>query len=65
MGAVVAYLTMGLGLLPKLIDAGMNVKGMIDRMRGVAEAKVVTDADWDDLHSWEARLRSNRPERKA
>lgn len=65
MGAVMPFITMGLGLLPKLIDAGINVKGLIDRLHRVAETRTVTDADWDDLHLWEQKLRSNRPERKA
>jgi hypothetical protein len=56
MGAL-AFIGLGLEILPKLISAGIQVAGFIGVLRGVSGKDAVTAEDWQALHSMERELR--------
>jgi hypothetical protein len=56
MGAL-AFVGLGLEILPKLIAAGIQVAGFITTLRGVANKDAVTAEDWQALHTMERELR--------
>lgn len=60
---IFALLEKGLALLPSLIEAGINVKNTIERLRAVAAAKAAgQDVSQADVDALEAELDGNLAE---
>ena len=56
MGAL-AFIGLGLEILPKLMAAGIQVAGFISTLHDVANKDAVTAEDWQALHAMERELR--------
>lgn len=56
MGAL-AFIGLGLEILPKLIATGIQTAGFISVLRGVSQKDAVTAEDWQALHEMERGLR--------
>ena len=56
MGAL-AFIGLGLEILPKLIATGIQVASFIGVLRGVSKKEAVEVSDWEALHAMERELR--------